>query len=217
MLGENAFGNFRELLEDVALHPMMGIYLTWLGNQKEDPTTGRVPDLNFARESHAAVLDRLVQAQPRRHAACSAPTASRSPAYDRRRPRRHVAGVHRLELVRRPEPDRPHDAPLLRPRRGPDARLAADAGLQRVRAEHVVPLDQREELPRRRRSPAQTKADTGRRPEDRARHAVQPPERRPVHRQAADPAPGHQQPEPGLRGRAWRPRSTTTAAACAAT
>ena len=50
MLAENAFGNFRKLLEDVALHPMMGIYLTWLGNQKEDPTTGRVPDLNFARE-----------------------------------------------------------------------------------------------------------------------------------------------------------------------
>ncbi|MEO7339123.1 MAG: DUF1800 family protein [Caldimonas sp.] len=50
MLAENAFGNFRKLLEDVALHPMMGIYLTWLGNQKEDAATGRVPDLNFARE-----------------------------------------------------------------------------------------------------------------------------------------------------------------------
>jgi len=50
MLGENAFGNFRKLIEDVALHPMMGIYLTWLANQKEDAATGRVPDLNFARE-----------------------------------------------------------------------------------------------------------------------------------------------------------------------
>ncbi|MDQ6679409.1 MAG: DUF1800 domain-containing protein, partial [Pseudomonadota bacterium] len=50
MLGENAFGNFRKLLEDVTLHPMMGLYLTWLGNQKEDPATGKVPDLNFARE-----------------------------------------------------------------------------------------------------------------------------------------------------------------------
>jgi len=50
MLAENAFGNFRKLIEDVALHPMMGIYLTWLGNQKEDAATGRVPDLNFARE-----------------------------------------------------------------------------------------------------------------------------------------------------------------------
>ena len=49
-LGEHAFGNFRGLLEAVALHPMMGIYLSHLKNQKEDPATGRVPDLNFARE-----------------------------------------------------------------------------------------------------------------------------------------------------------------------
>ena len=50
MLGANAFGNFRTLLEGVALHPTMGVYLTWLGNQKEDPATGRNPDENFARE-----------------------------------------------------------------------------------------------------------------------------------------------------------------------
>ena len=50
MLADNAFGNFRKLLEDVSLHPMMGVYLTWLSNQKEDPLTGKVPDLNFARE-----------------------------------------------------------------------------------------------------------------------------------------------------------------------
>ena len=49
-LAEHAFGNFRDLLEAVALHPMMGIYLSHMKNQKEDPTTGRVPDLNFARE-----------------------------------------------------------------------------------------------------------------------------------------------------------------------
>ena len=50
MLGANAFGNFRTLLEQVSLHPMMGVYLTWLGNQKEDPATGRSPDENYARE-----------------------------------------------------------------------------------------------------------------------------------------------------------------------
>ena len=50
MLGEKAFGNFRDLLEGVTYHPMMGIYLSHLKNQKEDPVTGRVPDLNFARE-----------------------------------------------------------------------------------------------------------------------------------------------------------------------
>ncbi len=50
MLGGNAFGNFRDLLQLVALHPMMGVYLSHLKNQKEDAATGRVPDLNFARE-----------------------------------------------------------------------------------------------------------------------------------------------------------------------
>ena len=50
MLGERAFGNFRDLLEGVTLHPMMGLYLSTLRNQKEDPLTGRNADQNFARE-----------------------------------------------------------------------------------------------------------------------------------------------------------------------
>ena len=49
-LGAGAFGNFRDLMEAVTFHPMMGVYLTHLKNLKEDPTTGRVPDLNYARE-----------------------------------------------------------------------------------------------------------------------------------------------------------------------
>jgi uncharacterized protein (DUF1800 family) len=48
MLGQNAFGNFRNLLQGVALHPMMGIYLSHMRNQKE--SGARVPDENFARE-----------------------------------------------------------------------------------------------------------------------------------------------------------------------
>jgi uncharacterized protein (DUF1800 family) len=50
MLGRHAFGNYRELLESVALHPQMGRYLSHLRNQKADPVSGRVPDQNFARE-----------------------------------------------------------------------------------------------------------------------------------------------------------------------
>lgn len=50
MLGEHAFGNYRNLLEAVSRHPMMGLYLSHLGNQKENATTGRVPDQNYARE-----------------------------------------------------------------------------------------------------------------------------------------------------------------------
>lgn len=48
MLGAYAFGNFRDLLEAVTLHPAMGVYLSSLRNQK---TVGaRVPDENYARE-----------------------------------------------------------------------------------------------------------------------------------------------------------------------
>lgn len=47
-LASNAFGNYRNLLEAVSLHPMMGIYLTSMRNQKESGT--RVPDENYARE-----------------------------------------------------------------------------------------------------------------------------------------------------------------------
>lgn len=50
MLGTNAFGSYRTLIEGVARHPMMGIYLSHLKNMKEDPAKGRVPDENFARE-----------------------------------------------------------------------------------------------------------------------------------------------------------------------
>lgn len=50
MLAEHAFGNYRDLLERVSLHPMMGIYLTHMRNQKENLATGRVPDENYARE-----------------------------------------------------------------------------------------------------------------------------------------------------------------------
>lgn len=47
-LGKHAFGNFRNLLEDIAKQPAMGLYLTYLRNKKETDTT--VPDENFARE-----------------------------------------------------------------------------------------------------------------------------------------------------------------------
>jgi uncharacterized protein (DUF1800 family) len=50
MLGANAFANFRGLLEAVTLHPIMGLYLSMLRNQKEHTASGRVPDENYARE-----------------------------------------------------------------------------------------------------------------------------------------------------------------------
>ena len=50
MLGDKGLGNYRQLLEAVATHPMMGAYLTAIRNQKAEAKTGRVPDENFARE-----------------------------------------------------------------------------------------------------------------------------------------------------------------------
>jgi uncharacterized protein (DUF1800 family) len=50
MLADNAFGSYRNLLEKVAMHPIMGCYLSHLKNQRENALTGRVPDENFARE-----------------------------------------------------------------------------------------------------------------------------------------------------------------------
>ena len=50
MLGRNAFGNFRTLLQDVALHPAMGYYLNMLESEKEDAAKGTHPNENFARE-----------------------------------------------------------------------------------------------------------------------------------------------------------------------
>ena len=50
MLAANAFGNYRDLIEDVTLHPAMGIYLSHLQNQKADPLRNIRPDENYARE-----------------------------------------------------------------------------------------------------------------------------------------------------------------------
>ena len=50
MLAENAFGNYRDLIEDVTLHPAMGVYLSMLGNEKPNPALNIRPDENYARE-----------------------------------------------------------------------------------------------------------------------------------------------------------------------
>ncbi len=50
VLSRNAFESYRNLLHEVTVNPMMGLYLSHLGNENGDPETGRVPDENFARE-----------------------------------------------------------------------------------------------------------------------------------------------------------------------
>ncbi|MEM1231989.1 MAG: DUF1800 family protein, partial [Pseudomonadota bacterium] len=50
LLTQGALGNYRDLLEVVTYAPAMGHFLTYQGNEKGDPATGRVPDENYARE-----------------------------------------------------------------------------------------------------------------------------------------------------------------------
>ncbi len=50
LLAGNAFGNYRELMEQVTLSPQMGIYLSMLGNEKPDLARNIRPDENYARE-----------------------------------------------------------------------------------------------------------------------------------------------------------------------
>ncbi|MBK9151625.1 MAG: DUF1800 domain-containing protein [Saprospiraceae bacterium] len=50
VLLQHAFGNYKDLLMAVSLHPSMGYYLSHLNNPKEDPDNNIRPDENYARE-----------------------------------------------------------------------------------------------------------------------------------------------------------------------
>jgi uncharacterized protein (DUF1800 family) len=62
LLGADAFGNFRQLLEDVTLNPMMGQFLSILANDKGD--ANRDPDENYAREVMQLFTIGLYQLNP---------------------------------------------------------------------------------------------------------------------------------------------------------
>jgi uncharacterized protein (DUF1800 family) len=64
LLVNGAFGNFRTLLEQVSLSPMMGFWLSHMANQKADPVKGTSPDENYAREIMQLFSIGLVQLQP---------------------------------------------------------------------------------------------------------------------------------------------------------
>ncbi len=50
VLIKHAFGNYRDLLEEVTLHPAMGDFLSMTRNQKANDEEGVRPDENYARE-----------------------------------------------------------------------------------------------------------------------------------------------------------------------
>ena len=50
LLMDNAFGNYRQILDAITYNAAMGSFLTFLGNRKANATTGAQPDENYARE-----------------------------------------------------------------------------------------------------------------------------------------------------------------------
>jgi len=50
VLSKHAFGNYRDLLQDITYSPAMAKFLTYVRNRKGNPETGRMPDENYARE-----------------------------------------------------------------------------------------------------------------------------------------------------------------------
>jgi uncharacterized protein (DUF1800 family) len=61
MLAGHAFGDFRQLIEEVTLNPMMGVYLSMLGNRRPNAALNIRPDENFARELMQLFTIGLVQ------------------------------------------------------------------------------------------------------------------------------------------------------------
>lgn len=64
ILATGAFGNYRDLLEAVTYSPAMGVFLTYVRNEKANPITGRVPDENYARELLQLFTLGLVELNP---------------------------------------------------------------------------------------------------------------------------------------------------------
>ncbi len=50
VLLDNAFGNYRNILDAITTNAAMASFLTFLGNRKANATTGAQPDENYARE-----------------------------------------------------------------------------------------------------------------------------------------------------------------------
>ncbi len=64
LLARDAFGNYRQLLEDVTRSPIMGAYLSHLKNAKADPKHGTSADENYAREVMQLFTIGLNELQP---------------------------------------------------------------------------------------------------------------------------------------------------------
>ena len=100
LLVENAFGNFRDLLEEVTLHPAMGVYLSMLGNQKPDTERNISPDENYARELMQLFTIGLVELNVDGTLRTDA-QGEEIPTYDQNIIEGFAPRIHRLELCGR--------------------------------------------------------------------------------------------------------------------
>ncbi len=64
MLASHASGNYRQLMEAVTTHPLMGHYLSMFQNRKPDPANGIRADENYAREIMQLFTIGLVELNP---------------------------------------------------------------------------------------------------------------------------------------------------------
>ena len=189
-------GNYRDLLEAVSRHPLMGMYLSHLRNQKADARTGRVPDENYAREVMQLFSIGLVEL----NADGSARTSGSKPletyaAAD-------VAGLAKVFTGWSWDcPEWPDNSCFFggsaNGNSDPDRSFKSMLGYPQYHS-----VEEKKFLGTT--IAAQTTVRPAGQPEGRARRAGRPPQRRALHRPPADPAPGHQQPQPALRGRGRR-------------
>ena len=194
MLGDKGLGSYRSLLESVSLHPMMGVYLSHLRNQKADARTGRVPDENYAREVMQLFSIGLVELNDDGSARTSGGAAieTYTPA--------DISGLAKVFTGWSWAcPDWPDNSCFSRGNAG---------GSERPRPELQGRCWATRSTTAPRRRPSSARRSRRRPPSDPTaslRTALDTlagaPQRRPLHRPPADPAPGHQQPEPGLRAR----------------
>ena len=64
ILWNNAFGNYRDIMEQVSTNVAMSQFLTFMGSRKANPTTGSIPDENYARELMQLFTIGLVKLNP---------------------------------------------------------------------------------------------------------------------------------------------------------
>ncbi len=182
LLLNDAFGNYRRLLEDVTRSPVMGHYLDMAANDKPDAARGASPNENYAREVLQLFSIGLNQLNADGTLALNA-NGQPVPTYDQDVIEGMASAFTGWTYPARPGATSVWTNPI-------DFEGA------------MVPFPDHHD-PAGKLLLNGVTAPPGQTPEQDLKLALdtilQPPERRPVRRQAADSAPRHQQPESRLR------------------